>query len=59
MDVLAYRAYVTDALKALIGANDRYMDWIDRKPADTRTGDDIDRELSRKFGWEVKSNKSV
>lgn len=31
--------------------------WADRdkpvKKEDTRTGDDIDRELSKKFGWEV------
>lgn len=26
---------------------------------DERTGDDIDRELSMKFGWEVKSDESV
>ena len=59
MNRRAYEVYMTDSIRAMIGANDRYMDWIDRKPQDTRTGDDIDRELSRKFGWEVKSNKSV
>ena len=50
---------MTDSIRAMIGANDRYMDWIDRKPQDTRTGDDIVRELSRKFGWEVKFGESV
>lgn len=42
---------MTDTLKAAVGANERYVDWINRKPTDNRTGDEIDRELSEKFGW--------
>lgn len=44
---------MTDTLKAIAGANERYIDWINRKPTkqDNRTGDEIDRELSEKFGW--------
>lgn len=54
VDRLAYRVYVTDVLRGLFeGTSPRYIDWIDQKPQDTRTGDDIDRELSEKFGWEV------
>lgn len=54
MDNLAYRVYVTDALRGLLGGTGpRYVDWIDPKPQDNRTGDDINRELSKKFGWEV------
>lgn len=56
MDKLAYRVYVTDALRGLFGGEcDRYANWINGKstPQDTRTGDEINRELSKKFGWEV------
>lgn len=63
MDKLAYQIYVTDALRGLAGGEcARYADWIDGKTAqqDTRTGDDIDRELSEKFGWaEVKRDESA
>lgn len=52
MDNLAYRIYVTDVLRGLAGGKcARYEDWIDPKPQDNRTGDDINRELSEKFGW--------
>lgn len=53
-EILAYRVYVTDVLRGITGAEcDRYADWINgtAKPQDNRTGDDIDRELSEKFGW--------
>lgn len=54
MDKLAYRIYVTDALRWLTGGEcSRYADWIDPKPHDNRTGDDINRELCEKFGWGV------
>lgn len=56
MDKLAYRIYVTDALRGFFeNGFDRYADWINGKatPQDTRTGDEINRELSKKFGWEV------
>lgn len=54
MDKLAYRIYVTDAMRGFFdGECARYADWIDPKPQDSRTGDDINRELSEKFGWEV------
>ena len=38
-----YRVYVTDSLKAIIHANERYYDWAhsDRKETDARTGDEI------------------
>lgn len=54
MDKMAYRIYVTDILRGLAGGEcARYADWINGKtaPKDNRTGDDIDRELSKKFGW--------
>lgn len=52
MDNLAYRTYITDVLRALIGGSYvRFLDWIDHTPKDDRTGDEIDRELSKKFGW--------
>ena len=38
---LAYRIYVTDALKAHWGLNARYYDFIDDKPQDTRTADEV------------------
>jgi len=49
---LAYCVYVTDALRGIIGGGcDRYLDWIVPKAKDMRTGEEIDRELSQKFGW--------
>lgn len=56
MDNLSYRIYVTDILRGLAGGEcDRYADWVNGKttPQDNRTGDDINRELSEKFGWEA------
>ena len=38
---LAYRIYVTDALKAFGGLNARYYDFIDDTPPDNRTADEV------------------
>lgn len=38
---LAYRIYVTDALKVLGGLNARYYEYIDETPQDTRTADEV------------------
>lgn len=38
---LAYRIYVTDALKVLGGLNARYYEYIDDKPQDNRTADEV------------------
>ena len=38
---LAYRIYVTDALKAIGGLNARYYDLIDDTPPDNRTADEV------------------
>ena len=40
-----YRIYVTDSLKALIKADKRYYDFIDRKPVKKRTYDEIMDEV--------------
>ena len=50
----AYKVYVTDSLKAIIGANNRYLDWIDRKPVDDRTGAEIAAGVIKKAGLVVK-----
>lgn len=52
---------MTDAMRGLFdGKCERYLDWISRKPQDSRTGEDIDRELSEKFGWtEVRRDEPV
>ena len=49
----AYRVYVTDSLKAIIGANSRYMDWVSLKPVDNRTGAEIAAEVIKKAGLKV------
>ena len=38
---LAYRIYVTDALKYFGGLNARYLDFIDDTPPDNRTADEV------------------
>ena len=38
---LAYRIYVTDALKSFGGLNARYIDFIDDTPPDNRTADEV------------------
>lgn len=38
---LAYRIYVTDALKSRWGLNARYYDFIDNKPQDNRTAEEV------------------
>ena len=40
-----YRIYVTDCLKILTGGTTRYADWIDRKPKDTRTFEEINEDV--------------
>lgn len=44
---------MTDSLKAIIGANSRYADWIDTKPKDTRTGNEIAADVIRKAGLKL------
>lgn len=51
MEEKAYCIYVTDTLRALIGGGcQRYADWIDPKPADTRTGTEIAVDVIRQAG---------
>ena len=45
---------MTDSLKAIIGANSRYVDWITRKPAETRTGAEIAADVIKKAGLKIK-----
>lgn len=42
-----YRAYVTDALKAIGNLNIRYMDYF--KPVETRTSDEIIDNIKNKL----------
>lgn len=51
----AYKVYVTDALKAIVGASSRYLDWIDCKPQDNRTGAEIAADIIKKVGLKVKA----
>ena len=46
---LAYRIYVTDALKAFGGLNRRYYDVIDVKPQETRTAEEITDNIRHKL----------
>lgn len=46
---LAYRIYVTDALKAFGGLNRRYYDVIDVKPQETRTAEEIKDNIRHKL----------
>lgn len=41
----AYRIYVTDALKGLIGHTERYYDWIKPQKTDNRTADEIINDI--------------
>lgn len=41
-------------MKAIIGASSRYLDWIDRKPVDNRTGAEIAADVIKKAGLVVK-----
>ena len=47
---------MTDSLKAVIGANTRYLDWITRAPADPRTGAEIAADVVKKAGLKVKQS---
>ena len=51
---LAYRIYVTDSLRALIGASARYADFLENKTEDTRTGREIADDIIKRAGIEVK-----
>ena len=57
----AYRVYVTDCLKLIaentgnISLKLRYYDIIQPKKADTRTGDEIVADISKRAGLVVKS----
>ena len=46
---LAYRIYVTDALKSRWGLNVRYYDFIDNKPEDSRTADEVVNNIRHKL----------
>ena len=54
---LAYRIYMTDALKALGGLNIRYYDILarQRKPQDNRSGTEIAADVIKRCGLVVKS----
>ena len=54
---LAYRIYMTDALKALGGLNIRYYDILarQRKPQDNRSGAEIAADVIKRCGLVVKS----
>lgn len=55
MDKLAYRIYVTDVLRGLAGGEcARYMDWIDQKLVDSRTGAEIAADVIQKAGLVVR-----
>lgn len=46
---------MTDCLRAIAGANERYMEWIaSSKPADNRTGAEIAADVIKKAGLIVK-----
>lgn len=53
-----YRIYVTDALKGLINANERYYDWITKShKVETRTAEEIINNIKdglNKLGGESK-----
>lgn len=61
----AYRAYVTDALKAIAEntaryaggsyLNERYVDRIQRRHADHRSGEEIAADIIKKCGLKVVS----
>lgn len=59
MDDLAYKSYVADALKAIVGANDRYIDWINRKPADNRSGAEIVAGVVKSAGLVIKNRPAA
>ena len=47
---LAYKIYMTDSLKGIVGMKSRWIDLIDRKPVDNRTGDEIAVDVIQKAG---------
>ena len=54
---LAYRVYMTDAIKALGGINVRFYDLLapQRKPKDNRSGAEIAADVIKRCGLVVKS----
>lgn len=46
---LAYRIYVTDALKSRWGLNSRYYDFIDDTPPDSRTPEEVITHIGNKL----------
>jgi hypothetical protein len=46
---LAYRIYVTDALKIIGGLNARYYEFIDDKPQDNRTAEEVVEGIRNKL----------
>lgn len=49
---------MTDALKAIVGASSRYLDWIDRKPVDSQTGAEIAADVIKKAGLKVEGGEA-
>ena len=47
---LAYKIYMTDSLKGIVGMKSRWIDLIDKKPVDNRTGDEIAIDVIQKAG---------
>ncbi len=54
---LAYRIYMTDAMKALCNINLRYADILAhrRKPKDNRSGEEIAADVIKRCGLVVKT----
>ena len=64
MNELIYRAYITDALKAMaeswgVSIMSRYVDLINREPEETKSGDDIALEVIMKAGLKVKEDDTI
>ena len=54
---MAYRCYVTDALKSAVGLNMRYVEAIQVRPVkeETRTPDEIVNEVRRRINGFIQS----
>ena len=49
LDEMAYRIYITDALKVIGGLNIRYADLIKRPIEETRTKEEIIESIRRRL----------
>lgn len=56
---MAFEVYVTDTLKTIAGAGERYIDWISNKPVDNRSGAEIAADVIKKAGLRVKQNECI